>query len=761
MARSFPQLNRGHGRPTSAQATAALSELQARALVERLPAIVYVSEAGIDAPWHYVSAQSEAILGFAPEEWLADPYLWARRIHPEDRERVFARELELEEPGAPEEYRMIHRDGRTVWVRDHAALLADELGRLRWHGVLSDITDRKLAEAESQRRAAQQAAVAFLGRRALEGVDLNELMGEAVREATRILEVEVGAVLQVVPDQDGSVLLRAGSVSTELHAGAAGWARRVNASVAAAESAEPSVRKRRRGRGSRHQAYDLEMRGVVSSVIEGQAGPWGVLCVQTAALRSHSPTDLDFLQALANVLADEIQRRAAEEDIRYQALHDSLTGLPNRTLILDHLEHARSRGGRQVAVLLLDLDHFKLVNDGFGHAAGDALLVEIAPRLSEALRPQDTIGRLGGDEFVVLLTEISDERVAVEVAERILAALRRPFLLEGIEHYVTVSIGIAMASGDRALPETLIRDADAALYRAKDSGRSRFEIFDRAMRVRTLERLSLENDLRRALDRGQLRVHYQPLVSLRDGSIESIEALVHWEHPTRGLVEPSAFIPVAEESGLIAPIGEWVLHEACRQACEWHAASPDAPPLGVSVNLSARQITQRDLSGMVARTLRDTGLDPQCLCLEITESVILDDSDAAHRTLRALLSLGLGLVLDDFGTGYSSLAYLTRLPIDGLKIDRSFVEKLGSGEGSTAIVTAIVRMAEALSMEVTAEGVETARQVEELRRLGCLRAQGFYFARPLPASEIAAALQRPGRSAAVRTLAPGRSMGLQ
>ena len=486
------------------------------------------------------------------------------------------------------------------------------------------------------------------------------------------------------------------------------------------------------------------MHEVISSVIEGQVGPWGVLCAQAKASRSHSPADLDFLQALANVLADEIQRRSAEEDIRYQALHDSLTGLPNRTLVLDHLEHARSRGGRQIAVLLLDLDHFKLVNDGFGHAAGDALLVEIAPRLNEALRPQDTIGRLGGDEFVVLLTEIADERVAVEVAERIVAALRRPFLLEGIEHFVTVSIGIAMAAGDRASPEALIRDADAALYRAKDRGRSRYEIFDRAMRVQTLERLSLENDLRRALDRGQLRVHYQPLVSLRDDSIESIEALVHWEHPRRGLVEPAEFIPVAEESGLIGPIGEWVIYEACRQACEWQAASPDAPPLGVSVNLSARQITQRDLPGMVARTLRDTALDPQCLCLEITESVLLDDSEAANKTLRALLSLGVGLVLDDFGTGYSSLAYLTRLPIDGLKIDRSFVEGLGSSARSTAIVTAIVRMAEALSIEVTAEGVETTRQVEELRRLGCLRAQGFHFARPLPAEEIAEVLRRPG-----------------
>jgi diguanylate cyclase (GGDEF)-like protein/PAS domain S-box-containing protein len=584
MVRPFPQLSRDRARVPAETDAAALSELQARALVERLPAIVYVSEPGLDGRWHYVSAQAEAILGYAPEEWLADPHLWAKRIHPEDRERVYARELELEEPGEPEEYRMVHRDGRTVWVRDHAALLADELGNLRWHGVLSDITDRKLAEAE---------------------------------------------------------------------------------------------------------------------------------------------------------------RLVVEEDMRRQALHDALTGLPNRTLLLDHLARARPGPGRQTAVLLLDLDRFKLINDGYGHAAGDALLVEIAPRLSEALRPGDTIGRLGGDEFVVLLGDVADERGAVEVAERIGAALRRPFRLEGIEHFVTVSIGIALASGPHVQPEALLRDADAALYRAKDRGRGRHEIFDRALRVQSLERLSLENDLRRALEREELHVRYQPVVSLRDGAIASIEALVHWEHPERGLVGPADFIPVAEESGLIGTIGEWVLREACRQACAWHAARPDMPPLGVSVNLSARQITQRDLPGRVARALRDTGLDPKCLCLEITESAILDDSEAANQTLRALLALGVGLVLDDFGTGYSSLSYLTRLPIDGLKIDRSFVEDLGVRERPTAIVTAIIRMAQALSMEVTAEGVEHERQLRELRQLGCDRAQGFYLARPLTAREVGELLEGP------------------
>jgi diguanylate cyclase (GGDEF)-like protein/PAS domain S-box-containing protein len=577
------------GDPHAAEPPAAApgpTELQARALVERLPAIVYVADAGVDGRWHYVSPPAEAMLGYAPEEWLADPNLWARLVHPDDRAKVFERENRLHEPSAPEEYRMVHRDGRTVWVRDHATLLADEFGHLRWHGVLSDITDRKLAE-------------------------------------------------------------------------------------------------------------------------------------------------------------DEL--RCAEEDIRYQALHDALTGLPNRTLVLEHLQRARSHSGKQLAVLLLDLDRFKLVNDSFGHAAGDALLVEIAPRLREALRPGDTIGRLGGDEFVVVLADIADERVAVEVAERIVQALRRPFLLEGIEHFATVSIGIALAGSERALPDTLIRDADAALYRAKERGRGRYEVFDRAMRVRTLQRLSLENDLRRALEGDQLCVRYQPVVSLRDRSLLAVEALAHWEHPKRGLLGPGEFIPVAEESGLIGPIGEWVLHESSRQAVEWHAASPDAAPLGVSVNISVRQVIQRDLPGLVARTLRDTGLDPQTLRLEITETALLDDSEVADQALHALLGLGVGVVLDDFGTGYSSLAYLTRLPIAGLKIDRSFVQRLGVSERSTAIVTAIVRMAEALSIEVTAEGAETERQIEQLQRLGCHRAQGFHFARSLTAAGIAELLARPGR----------------
>lgn len=670
------------------QPQTALPEAGVRDLIERVPAIVYVSEVGVEGRWHYVSAQAEKILGFAPDQWLSNARLWAERIHPDDRERVFSRERRLEEPEAPEEYRMLHRDGRIVWLRDHAALVSDALGRLCWHGVLSDITDRKLIEEELECRAAQQAAVALLGRQALEGADLVTLMEEAVLQATRILNVELGAVLEFALDEV-SVVLRAGSPPA--------------------------------GLGSS-----------VTAVIEERNRPWGLFCVQTSGPREYSPADKDFVQALANVLADAIQRKTSEDDISHRALHDPLTGLPNRTLILDRLASSEA----PLAVLLLDIDHFKLVNDSLGHATGDALLVDIAPRLRDLLRTQDTIGRLGGDEFVVLLEDIADEQAAVEVAERIVAAFAAPFLLDGVEHFTTVSVGIAVRMDPSKSPEALIRDADAALYRAKESGRSRHELFDQAMHASVIERVSIQNDLRRALERDQFHVEYQPVIRLSDGSVSGVEALLRWRHPVRGLVTPAEFIPVAEESGLICSIGAWVLREACGQAVQWHAAHPDDPPLRVSVNLSGRQLAQHDLPGIVARALRDTELAPDRLRLEITESVILEESETTSRTLHALLGLGVSLVLDDFGTGYSSLGYLTRLPIDGLKIDRSFVQGLGCDERSTAVVTAIVRMAEALSLEVTGEGVESALQAEELSRLGCQLAQGFYFARPMAPADL-------------------------
>jgi diguanylate cyclase (GGDEF)-like protein len=475
--------------------------------------------------------------------------------------------------------------------------------------------------------------------------------------------------------------------------------------------------------------------------IEGRDGHWGELWLATAAERAFDASDVDFVQALANILADAIQQRGAEDDIRYQALHDSLTGLPNRVLFMDRLAHALSRPGAEVAVVLLDIDNFKLVNDSLGHGAGDELLVQIAPRLQRALRPADTIARLGGDEFVVLLEQVGDGGAATRVAERIVAAFDVPFALTGGEHFAKASLGIAIADGADSTPAGLVRDADSAMYEAKAGRRGAFELFDREMRLRTVQRLSLENDLRRALERDELRLVYQPIVALADGSIESVEALVRWHHPTRGLVSPVEFISVAEECGLIEPIGRWVLHAACAQAAAWSDRRGAARPLGVSVNLSVRQLTQHDLEATVADALRRSAADPATLCLEITESVLLDEPHSVSDTITRVSALGVRFVLDDFGTGYSSLAYLTRLPIDGLKVDRSFVDALGRDERSTAITTAIVRMAQALSLQVIAEGVETGAQARTLAAIGCELAQGFHFHRPLTAEAIAALLR--------------------
>ncbi|HWF33430.1 MAG TPA: EAL domain-containing protein [Solirubrobacteraceae bacterium] len=701
------------GARAGADARALPPDLQARTLIERLPAIVYVADAGVEGRWHYVSSGVEAITGFTPERWMADTGLWARQVHPEDRASVFGREEQLAAPATPDEYRIRHRDGSTVWVRDEAALIAGADGRLRWHGVMLDITDRKLAELEIERRAAQQAAVARLGERALEGTDVVRLMHDALEDAARILGVEMGAVL-THGAEDGELVLRAGR----------GLPR-------GAERPEHAV----------YPFHELPV-GIVGQ-IEGRTGRWGLLWLAAPGEGRAADADADFVQALANILADAIQQRDTEDRIRYQALHDPLTDLPNRVLFLDRLGHALTRPGAEVAVVLLDIDNFKLVNDSLGHGAGDELLRKIAPRLTDALRPGDTIARLGGDEFVVLLERVADERAAARIAERIVAAFALPFALSAGEHFAKASLGIAIAGGEQEEPAALIRDADAAMYQAKARGRARFEVFDGAMRARTVRRLSVENDLRRALERDELRVAYQPIVSLKDDSIAAVEALLRWSHPERGTIAPADFIPVAEESGLIEPIGRWVLNAACAQAAKWHALQPAARPLGIAVNLSVRQFTQRDLEATVAGALAASGIEPSSLCLEITESVLLDEPDTASETIKGIARHGVRFALDDFGTGYSSLAYLTRLPIDGLKVDRSFVDELGSSARSTAITTAIVRMAQALSIEVVAEGVETQCQLDTLRDLGCELAQGFYFHRPLEASAVTALLGAP------------------
>lgn len=457
---------------------------------------------------------------------------------------------------------------------------------------------------------------------------------------------------------------------------------------------------------------------------------------------------------------DITARKAAESRLAHQAFHDPLTGLPNRVLFLDRLERALARARRHnqfIAVLFLDLDRFKIINDSLGHEAGDQLLIAVGQRLRERMRPEDTAARLGGDEFTVLLEDIEDVHAAARVAERIAEDLRAPFQLGTREVFTTSSIGIALSNGTGHSPDDVMRDADAAMYLAKSRGKAHYEVFDQTLTSRALENLELENDLRRALNRGEFELFFQPIVNLLTNTVTGHEALLRWRHPTRGLIAPADFIPIAEETGLIVPIGSWVLREACSQCKAWNDAAALAPqgqeretPICISVNLSARQFEQPDLVADVAATLRETQIPPHQLCLEITESAVMQDIDAALSTLQALKTLGVGLAIDDFGTGHSSLSYLRRFPIDVLKIDRSFIAGLTEDPqaGDGAIVRAIITLAENFGVSVTAEGIETNLQLSELLQLNCSQGQGFFFAHPISAAEIDAGAEPDAKHAA-------------
>jgi diguanylate cyclase (GGDEF)-like protein len=448
----------------------------------------------------------------------------------------------------------------------------------------------------------------------------------------------------------------------------------------------------------------------------------------------------------------EVRQRA------HAALHDLLTGLPNRTLLLTRLAEQlgstaapgaavaarRASPAPRIALILLDLDRFKVVNESLGHDAGDLLLVEVGRRLLGAARSTDTVARLGSDEFGVLLGPIRSVREAQRVAARIETAIGEAFDLDGREVNVGASLGLAVGRAVVTYPGDLLKQAEIALHRAKlDPVRSTI-LFDPEMHAQTLDRATLEHDLRRAIERSELRLHYQPIVDLGTGKVVGVEALLRWLHPVRGVVPPLSFIPLAEETGLILPIGRWVLETACEQVREWHRRYPAARGLVVSVNLSARQFAMADLVPTVAAILDDTGLDPALLELEITESIVMDQSEASVERLRGLRGLGVRLVLDDFGTGYSSLSYLRRLPLDTIKVDRSFVSGLGlDGREATVdlpIVQAVVSLAHGLGISVVAEGIEAAGQLACLRDLDCDRGQGYYFARPLPSDDLEAVL---------------------
>jgi diguanylate cyclase (GGDEF)-like protein/PAS domain S-box-containing protein len=615
--------------------------------------------------------------------------------------------------------------------------------------IVRDITERTRAEQQVARRARQHSAIAELGRFALESHDLTDLLTEAVATATATLGVDLGGVLQL--DESARHLTLVAGVGLPL--GAAGTYR-----VAVDESADAGFSLRTgeptivedMATESRFTAHPtLERLGVVSSLsvpIGNRDAPFGVLNVHARAPRAFSEDEVGFLTTVATLIIVAVERHRKEEVTRDAALHDPLTGLPNRALALDRLAHALARRQRDridVAVFVLDLDRFKTINDSFGHAAGDEVLLALGPRLTAAVRATDTVARLGGDEFVVICPDVDAGRGVTDVAERLAAAVARPLVLDSGEHFFTVSTGVALAATRTDTPASLLGDADAAVYRAKARGRGRYELFDEAMRTSAMARVRTEAELRRALERGELEVFYQPVIDLATGRVVSTEALVRWAHPQRGMISPLEFIPIAEESGLIAELGLQVLEHACRQTAAWQRHVD--PAIGVSVNVSGRQAGNPVFPAQVAAIAGRHGLRAGTLLLEITETVLMEEADAPETVIDTLAEHGITLALDDFGTGYSSLSRLKRFRLDVLKIDRSFVAGIEANIDDRAIVKAIIDMAHAVGLTVVAEGVETREQEETLRGFGCDRAQGYLYARPQPAAAITDVLAAASR----------------
>jgi diguanylate cyclase (GGDEF)-like protein/PAS domain S-box-containing protein len=438
-------------------------------------------------------------------------------------------------------------------------------------------------------------------------------------------------------------------------------------------------------------------------------------------------------------IKDVTERKQLEAKVEYQAYHDALTGLPNRALFMEKMMQAQIKAqefGRGLAVIFLDLDNFKIVNDSMGHEAGDQLLVTLAERLRQCVRPGDLVSRLGGDEFTVLMENINSEQDAVRIAERIVESLHEKVILVGQEFFPSGSVGIAFANDAAKTPDEILRDADTAMYQVKANGKSGYVVFDQSMSDKVVERIELENGLRQAMQNDEILLHYQPIVSLRSGRVVGAEALVRWKHPTKGMIPPVKFIPVAEESGLISQLGYYVLETACLEAKTWQPHVRSGNSLVINVNLSGKQLQQADVVDRVADVLNRTGIPPQMLKLEITESVLMSDINDIVGKLQMLKNLGIKLAIDDFGTGYSSMSSISTFPVDTIKIDKAFVSRLGQQSEASAIVGAIIMLSKTMKMDVVAEGIEINAQREHLKTLGCDMGQGYFFARPLPADEF-------------------------
>ena len=719
------------------------SEARFRALVQNSSHMVIVLDAGGGVT--YASPALRRMLGYPDAGRLGHNVF--DLIHPDDLKGVRRRfgDLSPGESSGTFEFRMVAGDGRWRHVETLANNLLDDpsVGGVVFN--CRDVTERKRAEA----RLAGQADVLDLIARDAPLVEtltvlarVIETESEGARCAAFLHDPERGTLTPVAaPNLARHALAELDALLVGPESGASGAAAHGHGPVIVPDlTAHPHWR----GDGRVAREQGIRAAWAVPVIASDADRVLGVLTLYHDVPKQPESADWQLLELAAHLADIAIERSQVQARLAWQATHDALTGLPNRLFFLDQATMALARSQRSkaaVAVLFCDLDRFKFINDSLGHEAGNRLLIALGRRLQEVVRPGDVVARFGGDEFTILCEGIADETHALTIAERVARVVTTPFALGESEVFVTMSVGIALGQGPGIRPEALMENADAAMYRAKARGGNRRELFDQAMRARAKRRLALHSSMYRAIERDEFRVFYQPNVALDSGEVEGVEALVRWQHPTRGLLEPKEFIALAEETGLIVPIGSYVLHEACRQAQRWRAAGPAGTPLTMNINLSARQFARPSLPGLVAEVLAETGADPASIWFEITESVLMEDAESTSAALADLKALGVSLAIDDFGTGYSSLTYLKRFPVDKVKVDRAFVDGLLGDPEDAAIVAAVVNLAHNLDLRAVAEGVETAEQAARLRDLGCDLGQGFYFGAPGTAERLDAQLR--------------------